>query len=283
MKRKIIRIDESRCTGCGECIPGCPEGALQIIDGKARLVSDLFCDGLGACIGRCPYGAISIEEQQAREYDERKVMENIVKHGKDTIIAHLNHLKDHGETKYLQEAKTFLKEKGVDISMEENGYSHTCPGSKMMYFKSKTQEKLRAGDENKSGSQLINWPIELALINPSAPYLDNEELVIAADCTAFAWPDFHRGLLRGKVLIIFCPKLDERVDSYIEKLAHIFQKSRVKRICVVHMEVPCCAGILRITEEALHRGERDVVVEEYTVSVEGGLVSREEVDYERTT
>ncbi|NMC58792.1 MAG: 4Fe-4S binding protein, partial [Candidatus Methanofastidiosa archaeon] len=137
VKREIIKIDEEKCTGCGLCVPNCPEGALQIIDGKARLVSDLFCDGLGACIGNCPEGAIQVEEREAEEYDERKVMENIVKQGKNTINAHLQHLKDHGADKYLKQARDYLEENGIENPMKE-GRAHggACPGSKIVDFSS---------------------------------------------------------------------------------------------------------------------------------------------------
>ena len=218
MKRKVIRIDEAKCTGCGKCIPDCPEGALQIIDGKARLVSDLFCDGLGSCIGSCPYGAISIEEREAKRYDEKKVMENIIKQGKDTIKAHLKHLKEHEEFKYLEEARSFLKEKGVDISMEDNNHNYACYASKMMYSKGELKKDL-SEREKSSSSQLMNWPIELALINPSSFCFDNEELVVAADCTSFSYANFHPRFLRGRPLIIFCPKLDNKSTIYVEKLA----------------------------------------------------------------
>ena len=230
MKRKIIRIDETACNGCGQCSSGCPEGAIQIIEGKARLVSDILCDGLGACIGTCPRGAITIEEREAEEYDEAKVMENISKHGTETVKAHLKHLEE-----------------------------CACPGSKAM-------------DVDPSGTQLRNWPIQLQLINPRAPYFNGAHLVISADCAAFAHPDSQNRFLKDKVLINFCPKLDRSQELYIEKLTDLFKYNDIKSVTLVHMEVPCCYGLVQITEEALKNSGKNILVKDYTVSIKGGII-----------
>lgn len=218
-KRKIIKIDENKCNGCGLCIPNCPEGALQIIDGKARLISDLFCDGLGACIGTCPLGAITIEEREAQSYDERKVMENIVKQGENTIKAHLKHLKDHGEKGYLREAIWFLEEKGINVPEEFKVVSSVqktfvgCPGVKAVDF-----GKDKKTSEGENLSYLKQWPIQLHLVSPMAPYFQGRDVIISADCVAYALGDFHSGYLKGKALAIACPKLDVNQDVYIEKI-----------------------------------------------------------------
>jgi len=280
MKRKIVKIEEEKCNGCGLCIPNCPEGALQIIDGKARLISDLFCDGLGACIGHCPQGAIIIEERETQGYDEKKVMENIVRQGENTIKAHLLHLKDHGEHKYLKEAVDFLKEKKIENPLEKvvagHGHEHAmlhqmggCPGSRMMDFRKK--KKAGGGDATtarRQESELQQWPIQLTLVPPSAPYFQDAELVIAADCVPFAYANFHSDYLKGKALMIACPKLDD-AEFYKQKLAQIFKTSSIKSINIVHMEVPCCFGLNGIVEEALEKAGKKIPVKETVIGISG--------------
>lgn len=272
MKRKIIRIDEEKCNGCGACASGCPEGAIQIIDGKARLVNEIFCDGLGACIGTCPQGAITIEEREAREYEEKRVMANIVKQGKNTVRAHLEHLQDHGQTQYLKEALDFLKEKHIDVGFAEHKKLQEggCPGSRIMHLK---KEPKHNKETVYSGvSELQNWPIQLKLVSALAPYFDNAELVIAADCAAFAYPDFHNRFLKGKILINLCPKLDQDIELYIEKLTQIFKHNNIKSITLPHMEVPCCFGLVKIVEEAVKNSGKNIIVKEYTISIQGNII-----------
>jgi len=221
-KRKIIKIDEEKCTGCGLCIPNCPEGALQIIDGKARLISDLFCDGLGACIGHCPEGAITIEEREAKKYDEKKVMENIVKQGKNTIIAHLKHLKEHDEMEYLKQALEVLKKKNIEVPHKEilGGQGPLlcgCPGTMVKDFNSGKKSEKKTAKTSVIQSELKQWPVQIMLVPPFAPYLNDADLLIAADCVPFAYADFHNDLLKNKVLLVGCPKLDD-VDFYKERL-----------------------------------------------------------------
>ena len=272
-KRKIIRIDEDKCNGCGQCIPNCPEGALQIIDNKARLVSDLFCDGLGACIGYCPQGAISIEERDARKYDERKVMANIIKQGKNVIIAHLQHLKSHKQDKLLKEAIDFLKEKEIEAPFksgpeDKGGHTHSgCPGSKTMDFR---KNKQFSGEKSPSGqeSQLASWPIQITLVSPQAPYLDGSELLIAADCVAFTYADFHECLLKGKILLVGCPKLDD-IDAYREKLIQIFKDNKINSVTYAHMEVPCCFGMVSVIKDGILASGKNIPFEEAVISIKG--------------
>lgn len=289
MKRSVIRIDDEKCNGCGLCIPNCPEGAIQIIEGKARLVSDLFCDGLGACIGKCPEDAITIEERDAEPYDERKVMENVIKGGDAVVRAHLTHLKDHGQHEYLGQAFEVLKERGLevpDLSAEPvQGAAGGCPGSRMMDFRragtcpgSRTVDSREEGadtcaeDGPQGASELRQWPVQLQLVNVNAPYFQDADLVIAADCVPFAYADFHRKFLKGKTLIIFCPKLDKMPDAYVEKLAEIFKNNTVKSVTVAHMEVPCCFGLTKLVEEAVRRSGKTIAIRDYTISIEGALV-----------
>jgi ferredoxin len=270
MKRDIIRIDEEKCTGCGSCVTGCPEGALQIIDGKAKVVNDLFCDGLGACIGDCPEGAIEVETREAEPYDESKVMGNIVKAGPHAIRAHLQHLKSHDQESLLLEALNYLKEHNVEIpQFEEESMAYGCPGSLTLDLRGANNHPHQ---QVTFSSELGNWPIQLQLLNPHAPYLKNAELVIAADCAPFAYPNFHQRFLKGKVLIIFCPKLDRTIDEYLDKLTEIFQKQDIKSISIVHMEVPCCSGIDMIVQRALKNAQKNLIIKDYTISRNGEII-----------
>lgn len=278
IKRKIIKIDLEKCNGCGLCIPNCPEGAIQLIDGKARLISDLFCDGLGACIGHCPQGAITIEEREAGEYDERKVMENIVKQGKNVIKAHLEHLKEHNQHKYLKEAIDYLKEKKIEVPLEEEAAPHEhkypisdfsgCPGSKTMDFRKK--EKISAKKETfaKTKSQLKTWPVQIMLVPPFVPYLDNADLLIAADCVPFAYANFHQDLLKGKVLLVGCPKLDD-TNIYQNRIEQILKNNNIKSITYAHMEVPCCFGLTSIIKQAISLSGKNIPFEEVVISIKG--------------
>lgn len=272
MKRRVITVNEEKCTGCGNCIPGCPEGALQIIDGKARLVSDLFCDGLGACIGECPTGAMSIEEREAEPYNEYKVMENIVKSGENTIKAHLKHLSDHNEKDLLCQAIDYLNDNKIPVPEYKDKLPCGCPGT--MTKTIERNENLVNADiaPVKVQSKLANWPVQLQLLNPNAPYLKKCDLVIAADCVPFAYANFHDKFLKNKVLTVFCPKLDKTTDQYIDKLAEIFKTQDIKSITLVHMEVPCCSGVIKIVEEALIKAEKFIITREYTISISGEII-----------
>lgn len=271
MKRKIIQINEELCNGCGNCIPNCPEGALQIIDGKARLISDLFCDGLGACVGECPLGAIEVVEREAEPYDERKVMENIVKQGKNVIIAHLKHLKEHGEIKLFNEALEYLRQKGIANPLEEipHTHNHSCPSAKTISIKKKA--KSESHTRERAESYLENWPVQLKLISPYAPYLKNADILLCADCVPFAYANFHSDFVKDRVVIILCPKLDESIEDYIEKFAEIIRANEPKSINVLHMEVPCCFGIVHIAKEAAKKAGKDVKINNITVSISGDI------------
>lgn len=275
-KRKIIKINEEKCNGCGQCIPNCPEGALQMIDGKARLISDLFCDGLGACIGHCPEGAITIEEREAGAYDEKKVMENIVTQGKNVIKAHLEHLKDHGEDEYIKQALQFLKEKNIKNPLAEEsvhaGHKHgpgfsSCPGSRVMDF----GKKKPAGKDRpaaKGISQLSQWPVQIRLVPPNAPYFKGADLLIAADCVPFAYADFHEDLLKGKILLVGCPKLDD-IEFYKEKITQIFKDNDIKSVTCARMEVPCCFGLVKMVKTAIAESGKDIPFDDVTIGIKG--------------
>jgi ferredoxin len=280
MEREIITIDEEKCTGCGLCVPGCPEGALQIIDGKARLISDLFCDGLGACISHCPEGAITVEKREAEPYDEHRVMENIIKAGPNTIKAHLVHLKEHGETAFLKQAVDVLKQKGLDVpagyeekekSMQHGHAMGGCPGSRIMQF-DEPEEGAHSGEVS---SQLRQWPVQLHLVSPAAPYYQNADVVLAADCTAFALGDFHPRFLKGKALAIACPKLDEGQEIYLAKLRAMIDEARINTLTVLIMQVPCCGGLLRLAQQALEQSGRKIPVKKVVVGIKGEILQEE--------
>ena len=272
-KRNIIKIAEEKCNGCGACIPNCPEGAIRIINKKARLISDLFCDGLGACLGKCPQSAISIEGREAVDYDERKVMENIIKQGKDVIAAHLTHLSEHNQKEYLEDAVNFLKEKGIDVKLEnaEEVKHGGCPGMRMADLR-KNPQAQSIGPAKCVESQLNQWPIQLHLLNPNAPYFHDADLLFAADCVSFSYANFHEKFLKGKILIIFCPKLDSSNEAYIEKIAQILKGNNIKSITMVHMEVPCCFGVVNIVQQALAESKKNIIIKEYTISLQGEIV-----------
>ncbi len=272
-ERSIIKIDEDKCTGCGQCVPNCAEGALQVIDGKARLISDLFCDGLGACVGHCPEDAITIEEREAEPYDERRVMEeNIVPAGMNTIRNHLEHLKEHGAARYLEEAVEYLKEKNLPVppTVQSPCAAGGCPGSAAKEFKPKETE-----EEAPAHSELRQWPVQLHLLSPSAPYLKGADLLIAADCTAFAAGGFHRDYLKGKILAIACPKLDSEQDAYAEKITRMIDEAEINTITAVIMEVPCCGGLLNIIRQAVDGARRKVPVKKIVLSLQGDKLSEE--------
>lgn len=295
MLREIVKIDEEKCDGCGNCVPNCHEGALQIIDGKAILISDLLCDGLGACVGHCPVDAITIEKREAEPYDEVKVMKEMVTKTKNVVIAHLKHLKEHNENAYLKQGIDYLIENrdtislNVDeiinevigetkkqIKMEGMHMPHNhgggCPGSKSASFGAAPNTAASVGVQP---SQLSHWPIQLHLINPSASHFVKSDLLIAADCVAFSYGNFHSDFLKGKKLVIACPKLDSNKEIYIEKIKHLIDNSQVNTLTVMIMEVPCCGGLLQMVKMASQAASRKVPVKAVTVSLQGAILEEE--------
>ncbi|MFW6249125.1 MAG: ATP-binding protein [Bacteroidota bacterium] len=296
MKRQIIKINEKLCNGCGNCIPNCHEGALQMIDGKARLISDLRCDGLGACIGECPVGAISLKKREAAPYDEITVIKDMIKKGKNTVIAHLNHLKQHGEDAYVNQGFAYLweHEDKLAFSMnevsekvlgsvknepkEEDDLSETlkcgCPGTAATEFKNKEPNTTKV-TTNKQPSQLTHWPVQLHLVNPSASYFAHTDLLLSADCVAYSLGDFHSNYLKGKTLNIACPKLDSNKEAYLQKLISMINDAKINTITVMKMEVPCCSGLLSLVQESINQANRKVPVKSITVSVQGQIMDDE--------
>jgi MinD superfamily P-loop ATPase containing an inserted ferredoxin domain len=283
MKRTIIKIDEERCNGCGECVNGCHEGALQLINNKAVMVSELYCDGLGACLGDCPVGAITLEEREAEPYSEIAVIERLVPKGEEILLAHLKHLKEHEEEELLQQGLAYLEKHNIKINFntmpdkKEEKLACGCPGSMSREIKrpkpasfsgALTPQKAPA----KVSSELRQWPIQLHLLNPVAGYLHRSHLLLAADCTAYACGEFHSRFLKGRVLAIACPKLDSNTQVYVDKLAQMIDHSELETLTVLIMEVPCCGGLVRITEAAREQSKH-IPIKVVTVGIEGEIIS----------
>jgi NAD-dependent dihydropyrimidine dehydrogenase PreA subunit len=295
MLREIIKIDEEKCNGCGLCIPSCPEGALQIIDGKARLVSDLMCDGLGACIGECPEGAIEIEKREAVPYNEKVVIKEIVKFGENTVVAHLKHLLDHNEMVYFESAVEYLNNEGHKFSFDvekalDKVYEKSlggnscatggCPGSRTMEFPidmdkvemAAKAEPVLVAASTAIKSELRQWPVQMHLINPGAPYYRNADVVLAADCVAFSVGNFHQKYLKGNSLAIACPKLDSGKEAYVEKLKLMIDESQIKSLQVLVMEVPCCSGLVHIAQVAREAAGRKIPIKKTVISIKGEVL-----------
>jgi len=235
MKRTIVKIDEALCNGCGACIMGCHEGALQLINGKAVLVSEIYCDGLGACIGECPVGAITLEEREAESYSEEAVMQ-------------------------LASSKAEPLPCG-------------CPGSMMREIKPDYATSSSATVAFNQPSELRQFPVQLHLLNPRAGFLKGANLLLAADCTAFASGEFHSRFLRGKMLAIACPKLDSEMQSYIAKLTEMIDVAQIDTLTVLIMEVPCCSGLTNIAEIARSQAKRNVPIKIIVISLNGEVLS----------
>jgi NAD-dependent dihydropyrimidine dehydrogenase PreA subunit len=297
MLREVVKIEEELCDGCGQCIPTCHEGALQMIDGKARLISDLMCDGLGACLGHCPQGAITIEEREAEPYNETQVMEIMVGKGENTVVAHLSHLKEHNEMEYLKEGVQYLKdhENELDLNIKEVmskvHHSHVeeqqlacgCAGSEARSFAPQSSAgqpvaviagsltlDQQAGPEQ--SSELRQWPVQMHLINPMASYFQQTDVVLAADCVAFSLGNFHSKWLKGKSLAIACPKLDDGQESYISKIKSLIDDAKINTLTVMMMQVPCCGGLMQMVNIAANQAERKVPVKAVIVGVEGEIL-----------
>lgn len=239
--RNIVKIDEDKCTGCGQCATACAEGAIQIVDGKARLVGDSYCDGLGACLGHCPEGAITVEPREAAAFDEKAVQAHLGQPHKDQPLS-------------------------------------VCPGTAAQQFQRNQPPETGAGAQN-IPSELTHWPIQLTLVSPTAPQFADADLLLAADCVPFAVGDFHRRFLKDHSLVIGCPKLDD-AQSYIEKLTQILQSNNIRSLMCVHMEVPCCFGLTHIAREAIARSGKAMSFLDITVSLRGSMIRSEVVKVE---
>ena len=237
--RNIVEIDEGLCNGCGQCIPNCAEGALQIVEGKARIVKDMYCDGLGACLGNCPQGAISIIQREADEFDEEAVHEFLAQ-------------RDASE-------HPVAKQPGSEVTV-----ACGCPSSQVQQLEASVPE------EAVGGSALSNWPVQLKLVPVKAPFFKDADLLVVADCVPVAFPDLHAKLLKGRPIVIGCPKFDD-AQGYAEKLGEILRLNGVRTVTVVHMEVPCCSSMNGIVDYAVRASGKPIPVMRATVSVRGEI------------
>lgn len=245
--RKVVRIDEEKCDGCGLCVPSCAEGAIRVVEGKARLVSEVLCDGLGACLGECPQGAITVEEREAAPFDEK------------AVDAHL------GRPRSEPAPAPFP---AVPAAFPGHGGGGGCPGSRTLAFSDSPAGRSAAP----SPSALRQWPVQLHLVSPAAPYFQGAHVLLAADCTAFALGDFHARWLPGKALAVACPKLDQGQEMYLRKLVSLVDDARIETLTVLVMEVPCCGGLLHLAQEALRLARRKVPLKRVVVGIRGDLL-----------
>jgi len=247
VNRKIIEINEDLCTGCGQCIIQCAEGALEIVDGKAKIIADKFCDGLGACLSECPTGALKISEREAEEFDE------------EAVEHHLNALKE-------------------SESPAEQPMACGCPSASMQTFARPAPRRLpnEPATHETEASELSHWPVQIRLVPPTAPFLKNADLLVAADCTPVAYRSFHRDFLEGRVIMVGCPKFDD-VQAYVEKFAQIFTQASIRSVTVVVMEVPCCQSLPLIVRRGMVMAGKDIPVELAIVSVRGEILRKEKL------
>lgn len=246
--RKIIEIDEDKCNGCGQCVDACVESALKIVDGKAKVIKDSFCDGLGACIGECPEGALTIVERDVPEFDEKAVKEHMKKSGKEA------HGHAHDDHRHAHE--------GV-----------SCPSAAPKILKHEDRCECESTEMHDHGatSELGHWPIQIKLVQENAPFLRGKDLIVLADCAAVAYPDLHRKFLKGKAVVMGCPKFDDN-EFYLKRLKGIIQNSGIKSISVVNMEVPCCFGMHRLVQQAVEETGSKIPYKQQVIAIAGELL-----------
>ncbi|MFX1417806.1 MAG: ATP-binding protein [Promethearchaeota archaeon] len=250
VKRKIIKIDEDLCTGCGNCVVDCAEGALKVIDGKARVINEVFCDGLGACISGCPEGALEIIEREALEFDE------------EAVEKHLESMK-HDE---------LVEPEQIKLIVAEHTHQCGCPSAQTMVF---DEPEIQTEVAGKIHSALRQWPVQMHLINPRAPYYQGADVLISADCVGFSYGDFHRDFLKNKSIAIACPKLDQGKEVYIDKIKSLIDDAKINTLAVAIMEVPCCGGLLALAQEGVKRANRKVPIKYVVVGIQGDILKEE--------
>lgn len=254
-KRKMITINEELCDGCGNCVPGCEEGALAIVDGKAKLVKEIYCDGLGACLGHCPTGALEVEVMEAEDFDPEAVAE---------------HLKAQGRTvpDHMPSPESLRLDGPADGPKPMGG----CPGSRMQSLTPCGQANIPKAQAPATDSHLSHWPIQLRLIPPTAPFLKDADLLLTADCVAAAYPNYHSEFVPGRVVLMGCPKFDNQME-YVDKLAAIMGENDIRSITVLEMEVPCCASMSAILGEAAKRTGKSIHTDRVTISLKGEIIN----------
>lgn len=247
MLRKIVTIDADKCNGCGDCVPSCAEGAITIVNGKAVLAADKLCDGLGACLGDCPLGAISIVEREADEFDEAAVEQHLASQGRPAPLQH--------------QAPTAA-------AGQQQHSGGGCPGSRAMSFT--PPPEAAAAPAGSRQSQLAQWPVQLTLVSTSAPYFQGADLLLTADCVPVAYAGYHEDFLKGKAVVMGCPKLDDN-NFYQQKLTELLTKSDIRSLTVLKMEVPCCGGIAVAARQALAASGKQIPYREVTIGIQGEI------------
>jgi len=261
MIREIVLIDEDKCNGCGLCVPACAEGAIQIIDGKAKLIADNLCDGLGACLGHCPQDAIHVERREADEFDEAVVEKHLQQNMPEKLAAFHAQGQQHAPSGGCPSAKV------VDFAKPAGG---GCPSARLMDLGAKPAA-APADQAGQRPSELRQWPVQLHLVPPTAPFLQEADVLLAADCAPFAYPEFHRDILKDKALLIACPKLDD-TSPYVAKLAAMIRDSRIRSLTIAHMEVPCCGGLMAMARQAMAESGREIPIRTICVGIRGNLI-----------
>lgn len=258
MLREIVHIDEEKCNGCGLCVPACAEGAIQLINGKATLIAENLCDGIGACLGHCPQGAIVIEKRAADEFDEA------------AVAMHLQAASVPSSACGCSSAavKSFSPPRHGHGHGHGGGHGGGCPSAALRNFAPKSEGSADLAGERPS--ELRQWPVQMHLVPPNAPFLKGADLLLAADCAPFAYADFHRDLLKGKALLIGCPKLDDG-QAYLEKLTAMLRQNEIKSLTVVHMEVPCCSGLIQIAKRAIAESGKEVPLMMIRIGIQGDM------------
>jgi len=256
--RDIIRIDEDKCDGCGACVLACAEGAIQIIDGKARLISDVYCDGLGACLGECPQGALTIEKRESNEFDEHVVEE------------HLAAMKEDNLPCGCPGSSVQQFEKAPELAPLDP-LPCGCPSTSVQQFEGRQEAQVSA----RQGSTLTHWPVQLTLVPPNAPFLQGSNLLLAAHCGPFAYGNFHQDFIRNHAVVCACPKLDD-AQAHREKLTELLRQSDIKSLTIVRMEVPCCGELTYLANQAIAASGKDIPIHEVTLGIRGDLLQCDE-------
>ena len=248
VNRKVIQIDEDLCDGCGNCIVNCAEAALELVDGKAKLVADRYCDGLGACLGECPTGALKVVEREADEFDEQAV-----EHRLEAL-------------------------KHVEQPTAEESLPCGCPSTRLQAFRQSTacEAANEPVTQTTTRSALSHWPVQIRLVPPQAPFLKNAHLLVVSDCAPLAYPTFHRDFLQGRVVLVGCPKFDD-AQVYLEKFAEIFKAADIRSVTTVFMEVPCCHGLPMIVKRAMEKAGKTIPMEHVVIGVQGDILKREKL------
>ena len=268
-KRVIAVIDENLCDGCEKCITVCMEDALKMVSGKARLLSELFCNGIGKCVHACPTGAIRLEKKDVDEYDEKKVMEHIVKHGTSMIVSHLDHLREHNAMEYQRQAMEYLKEHNIDFPVEEYIRKARDAADNLKLYAGCPGTRVESWGEDelpKHPTELRNWPVQLIFVNPGAAYLKGSEILLTAFCAPFSYADFHKDFIKDKIVIAACPHMDDLFMN-IEKLKNIFTVAHPKSITVVYTEAECCYGMIAGTRRAIEESGMKIPIHEKKICI----------------